>query len=99
MLGLNFVRGAEPLENARHERAAFSWWAREGLLMRALLTWVGRFAGLLGVALIILAAGERLAGAYWLGGFQVGTILQAGMASTLVACLGYAAALAEWPSR
>lgn len=67
--------------------------------MRALLTWVGRLAGILGVALIFVATAERLAGAYHVGGLQVGTILQAGMASTLVACLGYAAAVAEWPQR
>jgi hypothetical protein len=37
----------------------------------------------------------RLAGAYWLGGYQVGTILQAGMAATLLACLAYLVTLVE----
>lgn len=67
--------------------------------MRTLLTWTGRLAGVLGVATIIAAVVARLAGAYWLGGYQVGTILQAGMACALLACLGYTAALAEWPQR
>lgn len=67
--------------------------------MRALLTWVSRFAGIIGVVVIAVAVAGRLAGAYWLHGFQVGTVLQAGMASTLVALLGYVAALVEWPQR
>jgi hypothetical protein len=67
--------------------------------MRTLLTWIGRLAGALGVATIIAAVAARLAGAYWLGGYQVGTILQAGMACVLLACLGYTAVLVEWPQR
>jgi len=67
--------------------------------MRALLTWISRFAGIIGVVVIAVAVAGRLAGAYWLQGFQLGTVLQAGMASTLVACLGYVAALVEWPQR
>ena len=67
--------------------------------MRTLLTWIGRLMGAFGVATIIAAIAARLAGAYWLGGYQVGTILQAGMACVLLACLGYTAALAEWPQR
>jgi len=63
--------------------------------MRALLMWIARVAGIAGVAVIVLAVAWRLGGAYWLGGFQVGTILQAGMAATLVSCLAYVAALAE----
>lgn len=63
--------------------------------MNTLLIWFARVAGIIGVAVIALAAVGRLSGAYWIGGFQVGTVLQAGMAATLVACLGYVAALAE----
>jgi hypothetical protein len=37
--------------------------------MQALLIWIGRVAA-------------RLGGAHWLGGFQVGTLLLAGMAAT-----------------
>ena len=65
--------------------------------MRTLLVWIARLAGVLGVATIVAAFGARLAGAHWLGSFQIGTILQAGMAVTLVACLAYGAILAERP--
>ena len=65
--------------------------------MQALLIWIGRVAGITGVALIVVAIAARLGGAYWLGGFQVGTLLLAGMAVTLLACLSYVAALAERP--
>ena len=65
--------------------------------MRMLLTWLSRFAGIVGVLVIAVAVVGRLAGAYWLHGFQVGTVLQGGMASTLLGCLGYGAVLAEWP--
>jgi hypothetical protein len=65
--------------------------------MQALLIWIGRVAGVIGIAVIGVAIAARLGGAYWLGSFQVGTLLQAGMAATLLACLGYVAALAERP--
>ena len=65
--------------------------------MQALLIWIGRVAGIIGIAVIGVAIAARLGGAYWLGGFQVGTLLQGGMAATLLACLGYVAALAERP--
>lgn len=63
--------------------------------MNTLLIWIARVAGIVGVASIAVAVLGRLSGAHWLGGFQVGTVLQGGMAATLVACLGYLAALAE----
>lgn len=63
--------------------------------MHKLLLWIARIAGAAGVAAMALAATGRLAGVYWIAGFQVGTVLQAGMAATLVACLGYVAVLAE----
>jgi hypothetical protein len=63
--------------------------------MQVVLIWVARVAGIAGVLVMALAAVARLSGDYWLGGFQVGTILQVGMAVTLVACLGYMAALVE----
>lgn len=63
--------------------------------MHMLLIWIARISGLVGVAAIAVAVAGRLSGAYWLGGFQVGTLLQAGMAAALVGCLGYVAALAE----
>ena len=65
--------------------------------MQALLIWIGRVAGIAGVVITGVAVIGRLGGAYWLGGFQVGTLLQAGMAALLLACLAYVAALAERP--
>ena len=59
------------------------------------LKWIARLAGIAGVVVMALAVLGRLAGAYLLGSFQVGTVLQGGMAATLVACLAYLAALAE----
>lgn len=58
--------------------------------METLLISTGRLAGLVGVVLCVIAgiAGAvRLSGAYWLGGFQVITLLQAGIASMVLGCL------------
>jgi hypothetical protein len=66
--------------------------------VQTLLMWIARLAGLFGITTIAIAIGARLAGAYWLAGLQTGTILQAGMAAVLVACLGYLAILVERPS-
>lgn len=63
--------------------------------MNTLLIWIARVAGIVGVVSIAVAVLGRLGGVHWLGGFQVGTVLQGGMAATLVACLGYLAAMAE----
>jgi len=67
--------------------------------MRGLLVWIARVAGIGGIGLMLLAAGGRLGGVYWLAGFQIGTILQGGLAMTLVGCLGYVAALVEYRER
>lgn len=72
---------------------------KRGYLMGTMLIWIGRSAGIVGLALFGLAVEARLAGMYWIRGFQVGTVLQAGMACMLVACLGYVAALAETSKR
>jgi hypothetical protein len=48
-----------------------------------------------GVALSVLAIVVRLSGAFWLGGFQSGTLLLAGMDSMLLGCLSYVALLVE----
>jgi hypothetical protein len=63
--------------------------------MQGVLIWIARLAGIGGVLAMLFAVLVRLSGDYWFGGFQVGTILQAGMAVTLVGCLGYTAALVE----
>ena len=63
--------------------------------MNKLLLWIGRVGGVVGVILCTVAVIVRLRGAFNLGGFQVGTLLLAGMAAMLFACLGYVAFLAE----
>ncbi|MDS4019313.1 MAG: hypothetical protein RKR03_02195 [Candidatus Competibacter sp.] len=61
--------------------------------METLLLWIGRLAGLAGVAITSIAIGARLTGAFWIGGFQAGTLLQAGMAAMILACLAHLVAL------
>jgi hypothetical protein len=56
---------------------------------------MARIAGVVGIALIAVAAIARLSGVYSLGSFQSVTLLQGGMAAVLLACLGYLAALVE----
>jgi hypothetical protein len=63
--------------------------------MHKMLLWIARVAAIGGIGVMLLAVGARLSGTYGLASFQIGTILQAGMAMTLVGCLGYVAALAE----
>lgn len=63
--------------------------------METLLLWVGRLAGLAGVLLTVVAFGSRAAGHFFPGGFQVGTILLAGIAAMVIGCLSYVANLAE----
>lgn len=57
--------------------------------------WMARLAGIAGGALIVVAALARLGGAFWLGGFQIGTLLQGGTAVAVLGCLAYLAAIAE----
>jgi hypothetical protein len=63
--------------------------------MNHLLLWVGRVAGVGGVLLCALAVVVRISGHYWLGGLQVGTLLQAGMATMVAGCLSFLAVLTE----
>ena len=63
--------------------------------MRVLLLWTTRAAAVGGVPLIAVAVIARLFGFYSLAGFNSGTILQAGMAAVLLACLGYLVTLVE----
>jgi hypothetical protein len=60
-----------------------------------LLLWIGRLGGIAGVLLSVAAVLVRLRGVYTVAGFQVGTLLLAGMAAMLAGCLGYLAAIAE----
>jgi hypothetical protein len=56
---------------------------------------MGRIGGAVGVLLCVIAVLARIRGMFGLAGFQVGTVLLAGMAAMLVGCLGYLAAIAE----
>lgn len=53
--------------------------------MRALLN-IGLLSGTLGALLCLVGVLFRLRGFYWLGGFQVGTLLQAGTAAMVFGC-------------
>ena len=63
--------------------------------MPSLLVWVGRLGGIAGLLLSLAAVLLRFRGVYNFGGFQIGTLLLAGIAAMLVGCLGYLAALLE----
>ena len=63
--------------------------------MNMLLRWIGRTAGLVGVLLCAASVVLRASGAFFVGGLQVGTLLQVGVAAMMLGCLAYVAALAE----
>ena len=54
--------------------------------MESLLLWTGRIAGIVAMVLSGWAAYARLQGAFFAGGFQIGTLLLVGMMGMLVAC-------------
>jgi hypothetical protein len=57
--------------------------------METSLLWIGRLAGGVGVFMCLIAVGARLAGAFWIAGFQAGTWLQAGTAAMILGCLAH----------
>ena len=67
---------------------------RKGRTMQILL-WIGRVSGAVGVLLTVASVAARLAGKYQLGSFQSLTLLDAGTAAMVMACLAYIAAMAE----
>ena len=67
--------------------------------MQSVLLWVGRLAGLLGVLLVTVAGLRRAGGAFFLGAFQIGTVLQGGIAAILLGCLAYLVILVEYPRK
>jgi hypothetical protein len=60
-----------------------------------LLRWTGRSAGVAGVLLCLVSFIARAAGVWTIGGFQVGSVLQAGMAGMILGCLAYLAVLVD----
>jgi hypothetical protein len=65
--------------------------------LETLLLWIGRLGAAAGLVICAIAVVGRLRGVYNLAGFQIGTLLLAGIAAMLVGCLGYLAAIAERP--
>jgi hypothetical protein len=55
--------------------------------MNDMLLWLGRIAGIVGALVCIGAIVVRVAGQYWVAGFQVGTLLVAGSAAMVGGCL------------
>ncbi|MDP2171383.1 MAG: hypothetical protein Q8J96_13265 [Rhodocyclaceae bacterium] len=50
------------------------------------LLWLGRIAGAGGALLCFVSIAFRLLGEYWISGFQIGTLLQAGIAAMVFGC-------------
>jgi hypothetical protein len=63
--------------------------------MENLLLWIGRLAGAGGILLCAVSVVARATERWSLVGFQVGTVLQLGMAAMIFACLAYCADFAE----
>ena len=63
--------------------------------MSSLLILTGRVAGILGVVLGAASVAARAMGMFFIGTLQVGTLLQASIASMVLGALAYAAAVAE----
>ena len=63
--------------------------------MSNLLILIGRLAGILGVLLGAASVAARAMGIFFIGSLQVGTLLQASIASMVLGALAYAAAVAE----
>jgi hypothetical protein len=63
--------------------------------MERSLIWLGRIGGIAGIVICAIAVLTRLMGAYWLAGFQTSTLLLAGMAGMIFACLCFLTVLTE----
>jgi hypothetical protein len=57
-----------------------------GVSMNALLLLLGRAAGLGGILLCVVAGAARLSGQYYMGNYQLTTLLQAGIAAVVMGC-------------
>jgi len=63
--------------------------------MDNLLLLVGRLAGIGGALLCAVAVAFRVSGRFLLGAFQLGTLLQAGIAAMILGCFCLLAVLTE----
>ena len=54
--------------------------------MNLLLVRAGQLVGLLGIVLMAVSVAARLAGRYWVGNFQAGTLLLGGVGAVTVGC-------------
>ena len=63
--------------------------------MNSLLIWMGRIAGLMGLAAVTCAVALRLSGVWHVGGLQIGTLMNAGVAAMVIGAWAYVASIAE----
>lgn len=63
--------------------------------MNSLLIWIGRIAGLLGLAAVACAVALRLSGVWHVGGLQIGTLMNTGVAAIVIGAWAYVASMAE----
>jgi hypothetical protein len=63
--------------------------------MNYVLIWIGRIAGLLGMVAVGCAVIARATGVWYLGGLQLGTLMNAGIAAMVLGAWAYAASVAE----
>ena len=54
--------------------------------MEKLIGLAGRFAGIAGIVICVIAAAARVIGVFSVAGLWVGTLLQAGIAATVIGC-------------
>jgi hypothetical protein len=74
-------------KSAIRRRSAPREQRNQGARMGSILLWIGRIAGIAGLLLSAWAAVARLQGAFFAGGYQIGTLLLVGMTAMIVACL------------
>ncbi len=63
--------------------------------MNTLLIWIGRLAGLVGLVAVACAVVLRVMGTWHLGGLQIGTLMNGGVAALVLGAWAYAASMAE----
>jgi hypothetical protein len=63
--------------------------------MDKLLPWLGRIAGVGGALVCAVAVALRLSGKHWIAGYESITLMQAGVAAMVFACLCFLASLSN----